>query len=181
MRAVGNEPVDHRWDSPIVTATARIGRNMRRGIAVCILTLAVVPAFVAAQIPSPAPRSTTELATLYREAHDRHDSAAVLTLFYWGKSTRATHSMIASFIGHDLAIAIRTVSIAPLDSGDITRYTAAGVTYEMTLPAVAKLRIDFLPRADSSRRGRYTSEQTTYFIGTEGGRFWLITAQPVSP
>jgi hypothetical protein len=122
------------------------------------------------------PRSAQELAERYRQAHSRKDVEAIERLFYWGASTDKTRMSVASFITQDVAHAIRGVSIRPLEPKDVTEYTQDGVRYRATLPATAKIVIDFQPR--SVRGGIYTSEQTSYFIGARNGEYWLVTAEP---
>lgn len=130
-----------------------------------------------AQVPNPRPpRSADELAERYRQAHSHKDVEAIKRLFYWGASTDKTRTLVASFISQDVAHAIRGVSVKPLDPKDVTEYTQDGIRYRTTLPATAKIVIDFLPR--SERGGTYKSEQTSYFIGERNGEYWLVTAEP---
>jgi hypothetical protein len=83
--------------------------------------------------------------------------------------------LVTSFITQDVAHAIKGVSVQPLQPSDLIEYTQNGVRYRMTLPATAKLVIDFQPR--SANGGRYNAEQTSYFIGVRNGEYWLVTAE----
>ena len=141
------------------------------------VALAAMPVAARAQSDSAAPpRSAEQLAERYRAAHTRHDVEAIKRLFYWGASTARSRTVVSSFIAQDVSNAVRNVSVVPMDSNDRTEYTQDGVTYHMTLPPTAKLRIDFVPR--TANGGRYNSEQTTYFIGVRNGEYWLVTAEP---
>ena len=150
---------------------------MNRRLVSVILTAAVVaaPALRAQQIVRP-PRSADELADHYRRAHARKDVHAIARLFYWGASTDKTRMLVTSFITQDVAHAIKGVRVQPLQPSDLIEYTQNGVRYRMTLPATAKLVIDFQPR--SANGGRYNAEQTSYFIGVRNGEYWLVTAEP---
>jgi hypothetical protein len=140
----------------------------------------VAIAGIAAQTPTAgAPRSAAELAARYRQAHAKKDLDGISRLFYRGASTARNRELVTSFITHDVAHAIRGVSVKPVDSTDMTTYTQNGVSYRTTLAPVAKLVIDFLPREEDGRK--YSSEQTTYFIGMRHGEYWLLTAEPAKP
>lgn len=153
----------------------------KRGIVSIILAASVLaaPGLCAQGSTARSPRSAEELAERYRRGHMRKDVNAITRLFYWGASTDKTRTLITSFIAQDVAHAIRGVSVRPLDPKDLTEYTQDEVRYRMTLPATAKLVIDFQPR--SERGGRYNSEQTSYFIGVRNGEYWLVTAEPSPP
>ena len=149
-----------------------------RGIVSAILAAAVLTApssYAQGSNQRPA-RSAAELAERYRQAHMRKDVQAITRLFYWGASTDKTRMLVTSFINQDVAHDIRGVSVEPLDPKDLTEYTQDGVKYRVTLPATAKLVIDFQPR--SVRGGRYNSEQTSYLIGARNGEYWFVTAEP---
>jgi len=122
------------------------------------------------------PRSAEELAERYRRAHAAKDVESIKQLFYWGASSDRTRRIVSSFVAQDVMHAVRSVTIVALDSSDVTHYTQDGVEYRMTIPPVAKLRIDFLPR--DANGGHYNSEQTSYFIGRRNGEYWLVTAEP---
>jgi len=149
-----------------------------RGIVSSILAASVLtaPSLCAQGSTVRPPRSAEELAERYRRALVRKDVNAITRLFYWGASTDKTRTLVTSFITQDVAHAIRSVSVKPIDAKDLTEYTQDGVRYRMTLPATAKLVIDFQPR--SERGGRYNSEQTSYFIGVRNAEYWLVTAEP---
>jgi len=123
------------------------------------------------------PRSQQQLAERYRRAHAEHNVEAIKRLVYWGASTERTRTLVSSFIEHDVTNALLRVSVVGLDPSDRVEYTQDGVTYRMTLPPTAKLRLDFVPR--SAHGGTYKSEQTSYFIGARNGEYWLVTAEPV--
>lgn len=125
-----------------------------------------------------APRSAQQLAERYRRAHARQDVEAIKRLFYWDGSTARTRMAVESYITQDVSHAIRGVDVIPLDSADVTHYVQDGVTYRMTVPPVAKLRVDFLPR--TAHGVRYNQEQSIYFIGVREGYYWLVTAVPVA-
>jgi hypothetical protein len=149
-----------------------------RGIvsAIFAITVLTTPSLCAQESTVRPPRSGEELAERYRQAHMRKDIQAITRLFYWGASTDKTRMLVRSFITHDVAHDILGVSVKPLDPKDLTEYTQEGVRYRMTLPATAKLVIDFQPR--SERGGRVNSEQTSYFIGVRNGEYWFVTAEP---
>jgi hypothetical protein len=150
-----------------------------RCIVAVVFSWVAMGATVAQTPPPAAPRSAAELAARYRQAHDTKDIDAIAQLFFWGASTSKNRELVMSFIMQDVAHAIRGVSVKPIDSTDLTRYTQNGVSYQTTLAPTAKLVIDFLPREEGGRK--YTSEQTSYFIGVRNGEYWLATAEPVKP
>jgi hypothetical protein len=134
------------------------------------------PSLCAQEATVRPPRSVEELAERYRLAHARKDIQTIMRLIYWGASTDKTRMSVTSFITSDVAHDIRGVTVKPLDPKDPTEYTLDAVRYRMTLPATAKLVIEFQPR--SVPGGRYNSEQTSYFIGVRNGEYWLVTAEP---
>ena len=161
-----------------MTAAQTTGNMNVRGVASIILIAAVLgaPSIQAQASSVRPPQSPEELAERYRQAHLRKDVEAVKRLFYWGASTEKTRTAVTSFITQDVAHAIRGVTVKPLDPKDLTEYTQDGVKYRTTLPATAKIVIDFQPR--SERGGTYNSEQTSYFIGMRNGAYWFVTAEP---
>jgi hypothetical protein len=154
--------------------------NHRCAVSVVFAASALVAPGLGAQTVTPAPpRSAEALAEHYRQAHLRKDVDAITRLFYWGASTDKNRAAVTSFITRDVANGIRRVAVKPLDPKEPTQYTQGGVTYRMTLPATAKLVIDFLPRTEGG--ATYNSEQTSYFIGVWNGEYWLVTAEPARP
>ena len=141
-----------------------------------VVTILLAPS-LGAQAPSASPpRSAEQLAERYRQAHTRKGVEAIKRLFYWGASTDKDRMLVTSFITQDVSHAIRGADVKAVDSSDVTEYTQNGIRYRMTLPATAKLVVDFLPR--TVRGGRYNSEQTAYFIGVRNGEYWLVVAEP---
>ncbi|HEV7594148.1 MAG TPA: hypothetical protein VGO33_04045 [Gemmatimonadaceae bacterium] len=131
----------------------------------------------ASQAQSARPASSTrELAQRYQSAHAKKNVAAIQRLFFWGSATAQTRASVKSFIEHDVAQAIRGVSVKPLDAKQATDYTQGGVRYQMTLAPVARMDIEFVPRSVGNTK--YKSEHTSYFVGVRGKSYYLITAEP---
>jgi hypothetical protein len=129
-------------------------RAMKRHIALSILFAAgtfAAPGLRGQTIDTTPPRSAEALAERYRNAHARKDAKAITHLFYWGASTGRTHTLVTSFIAHDVANAIRGVAVKPPGPKELTEYTQDGVRYRITLTPTAKLVIDFLPRTERGR------------------------------
>lgn len=141
-----------------------------------LLSFLAAPSACAQRTALSPPHSVEELADRYRTAHSRKDVEAIRQLFYWGASTQETRMAVTSFINSDVAHAIQAVTVKPPTPTDPTEYEKDGVKYRMTLPAIAKLVIDFQPR--SVRGGTYKSEQTGYLIGVRNGEYWLVTSEP---
>lgn len=151
-----------------------INRNV---VSATLLITTVLAANLGAQsATAPPPKSAEELAERYRDAHARKDVDAIKRLFYWGAATDKSRMLVTSFITQDVSHAIRGVAVKPVDPKDLTEYTQDGITYRLTLPATAKLVIDFQPRTEGGRK--INSEQTSYFIGMRNDEYWLVTAEP---
>lgn len=157
--------------------------TLLRGVRATLLASATVitmilraPSLGAQAANASPPRSAEELAERYRQAHARKDVEAIKRLFYWGASTDMIRTLVTSYITHDVAHGIRGVAVRAIDSTDLTEYTQHGIRYRMTLPATAKLVVDFQPRTEGGRK--INSEQTSYFIGVRNGEYWLVTAEP---
>lgn len=141
-----------------------------------VMMVLLAPSVYAQQGGASPPRSVEELAERYRRAHAVRDIEAIKRLFYWGASTDRNRTLVASFIAQDVAHAISGVSVKPVGPNDLTEYTQNGIRYRTTLPATAKLVVDFRPRTEGGVK--YNAEQTSYFIGTRNGEYWLVTAEP---
>jgi hypothetical protein len=147
----------------------------RVGVAVVLMA---IPACARAQTePTAPPRSVEELAERFRQAQKQDDAEAMRRLVYWGASDSGTKTAVGAMLSQDASHPARKVFVRPLGTNERTEYSKGGVLYRMTLPPIAKLTIDFLPR--DARGGHYNAEQTTYFIGVRDGVYWLVTAEPV--
>jgi len=110
-----------------------------------------------------------------RKAFDRCDTDAFLAQIYTGNTQEGRDlSAHRSMFEMDCRKHVDSITIAPLDSTDVTTYSTGGVQYRPTRPPTGKLVIHFASQPGASVH----DEVTTFLVGRAKQRWWILTAEP---
>ena len=76
----------------------------------------------------------------------------------------------------DFDLVIKRISLQPLAPDETLEYTQHGITYRPTLPALGRLKVEFIPHPGGNQQVRSSS----YLVGVKDNAYFLLTAAPVT-